>query len=230
MSIKKKILAGILSGAMIFGVGTSFNSVYAEPPAPEQEQQQEFDGKGHRPNRPQMTEEQINEYAKEIADYYGLDQAEISTAIKNHVHFEDIRQAATLAKLSNKSFSEVLAMKVDWRQVAEKLGVSREQYEAFRKDEMLAGLAEHAKLDKKTVENLLNENYNPHDITIAGIIANASGKNVKAVFAKRTINNTWDDVAKSFGVDLHKLMKPDGDKHGDKDSGRHRNREQRNAE
>ena len=101
MSIKKKILAGILSGAMIFGVGTSFNSVYAEPPAPEQEQQQEFDGKGHRPNRPQMTEEQINEYAKEIADYYGLDQAEISTAIKNHVHFEDIRQAV----LANKKIS-----------------------------------------------------------------------------------------------------------------------------
>ena len=206
MSIKKKILAGILSGAMIFGVGTSFNSVYAEPPAPEQEQQQEFDGKGHRPNRPQMTEEQINEYAKEIADYYGLDQAEISTAIKNHVHFEDIRQAATLAKLSNKSFSEVLAMKVDWQQVAEKLGVTREQYEAFMKDEMLAGLAEHSKLDKKTVESLLKENYNPHDITIAGLIANASGKKVKDVFAKRTINNDWGDVAKSFGVDLKKIL------------------------
>ena len=207
MSIKKKILAGILSGAMIFGVGTSFNSVYAEP-APEQEQ--EFDGNGNRPQRPQMTEEQLNKYAKDLAEYYGLNQDEIATALKNHVHFEDIRNAATLAKISNKSFSEVLAMKVDWRQVAEKLGVTREQLENFRKDEMLAGIVEHSKLDKKTVESLLKENYNPHDITIAGIIANASGKNVKAVFAKRTINNTWEDVAKSFGVDLSKLMKPDG--------------------
>ena len=204
MNIKKKILAGILSGALIFGVGTSFNSAYAEPPADEQQQEEDF--KGGRPHRPQMTEEQINQYAKDLAEYYGLNQEEIATALKNHTHFEDIRQAATLAKLSNKSFSEVLAMKVDWRQVAEKLGVTREQYEAFIKDEMLSGLAERSKLDKKTVESLLKENYNPHDITIAGLIANASGKNVKAVFAKRTINNNWEDVAKTFGVDLKKLM------------------------
>jgi len=215
MSIKKKILAGLLSGALIFGSGLAINSAYAnESPAPEQ--QQEFDGKNKRPHRPQMTEEKINEFAKEIADYYGLNQEEIATALKNHVHFEDVRQAATLAKLSNKSFSEVLAMKVDWQQVAEKLGVSREQYEAFKKDEMLAGLAEHAKLDKKIVQDLLNENYNPRDITIAGIIANASGKNVKAVFAKRKINNSWDDVAKEFGVDLSKVMKLDGDRKHDR--------------
>jgi len=214
MSIKKKILAGLLSGALIFGSGFAINSAYANE-SPASEQQQEFDGKNKRPHRPQMTDEKINQFSKEIADYYGLNQDEIATAFKNHVHFEDIRQAATLAKLSNKSFSEVLAMKVDWQQVAEKLGVSREQYEAFKKDEMLAGLAEHAKLDKKIVQDLLNENYNPRDITIAGNIANASGKNVKAVFAKRTINNTWDDVAKEFGVDLSKVMKPDGDKRGE---------------
>ena len=215
MNIKKKILAGILSGALIFGVGTSFNSAYAEPPADEQQQEEDF--KGGRPHRPQMTEEQINQYAKDLAEYYGLNQEEIATALKNHTHFEDIRQAATLAKLSNKSFSEVLAMKVDWRQVAEKLGVTREQYEAFIKDEMLSGLAERSKLDKKTVESLLKENYNPHDITIAGLIANASGKNVKAVFAKRTINNNWEDVAKTFGVDLKKLM-PQRPDHQNKDN------------
>ena len=215
MNIKKKILAGILSGALIFGVGTSFNSAYAEPPADEQQQEEDF--KGGRPHRPQMTEEQINQYAKDLAEYYGLNQEEIATALKNHTHFEDIRQAATLAKLSNKSYSEVLAMKVDWRQVAEKLGVTREQYEAFIKDEMLSGLAERSKLDKKTVESLLKENYNPHDITIAGLIANASGKNVKAVFAKRTINNTWEDVAKSFGVDLKKIM-PQRPDHQNKDN------------
>lgn len=205
MNMKKKILAGILSGALILGGGFTINTAQAnEPPAPEQ--QQEFQGKDKRPHRPQMTEEQLNNYAKDLAEYYGLNQDEIATALKNHVHFEDVKQAAILAKLSNKSFSEVLAMKVDWFQVAEKLGVTREQYEAFVKDEMLEGLAKHSKLDKKTVESLLKENYHPHDITIAGLIANASGKNVKDVFAKRTINNNWEDVAKAFGVDLKQLM------------------------
>ena len=221
MNIKKKILAGILSGAMIFGIGTSINTVYAAPAT--ETEQQEDDFKGGRPHRPQMTEEQITQYAKDLAEYYGLNQNEIATALRNHVHFEDIRQAATLAKLSNKSFSEVLAMKVDWQQVAEKLGVTREQYEAFMKDEMLAGLAEHSKLDKKTVESLLKENYNPHDITIAGLIANASGKKVKDVFAKRTINNDWGDVAKSFGVDLKKIL-PQNPEHQNSE---HRNKDKR---
>ena len=210
--IKQKILAGILSGAMILGGGIAVNSAYADPPA----QQQEFDGKHKRPERPQMTEEQINQYSKELAEYYGVNQAEIATALKNHVHFEDIRMAAQLAKISGKSFSEVLAMKVDWHQVAEKLGVTREQMHEAMKNEHLEGLAQHSKLDKKTVESLLNENYDPHDITIAGIIASESGKNVKSVLAKRKLNNSWDDVAKEFGVDLKKVMKPDHER-GDKD-------------
>ena len=203
IKLKQKLVAGILSGAMVFGGGLSLNSAYADPPA---EEQQEFD---NRSERQQMTEEQINDYAKRLAEYYGLDQSEIATALQNHVHFEDIGNAATLAKISGKSFSEVLAMKVDWRQVKEKLGVTDEQVEAFMKEERLEGLAQSSKLDKKTVENLLNEHYNPHDITVAGIIANASGKNVKSVLAKRKINNGWDDVAKEFGVDLQKLIRPE---------------------
>lgn len=204
MSIKKKILAGILSGALILGGGFAVNSVQAnEPPAPEMQENED------KPERPQMTEEQLNDYAKKLADHYGLNQSEIADALKNHVHFDDIRSAATLAKLSGKSFSKVLAMKVDWRQVAEKLGVTREQVEEFERNEHLEGLAERSKLDKKTVESLLKENYDPRDISIAGIIANASGKNVKSVLAKRKLNNSWDDVAKEFGVDLKKLMRPD---------------------
>ena len=96
-------------------------------------------------------------------------------------------------------------MKTDWRQVAEKLGVKREQVETFMKSEMLEGLAKNSKLDAKTVESLLKEKYSPRDITIAGRIANSSGKNVKAVIAKKKINNNWEDVAKEFNVDFSKI-------------------------
>lgn len=197
-SLKQKIIAGILSGALILGGSMAVNSVYADPPS----------GQHQRHERPQMTDEQLNEYAKSYAEYYGVNQAEIVAALKNNVHFEDIRMAATLAKLSGKSFSEVLAMKVDWRQVAEKLGVSREQMDDLRQSEMLEGLAERSKLDKKTVESLLKQNYEPHDIGIAGLIANASGKDVKSVLSKRKLNNSWEDVAKEMGVDLQKIMPP----------------------
>ena len=99
-------------------------------------------------------------------------------------------------------------MKVDWYQVAEKLGVTREQVEEYARNERLAELAKHSKLDAKTVDSLLKEKYDPRDITVAGIIANASGKNVKSVLAKRKINNSWEDVAKEFNVDLKEIMKP----------------------
>jgi hypothetical protein len=201
-NLKKKLLAGVLSGAIIFTGGLTFNSVQAADNFENHQQKLER----HHHERPQMTDEQRSKFIKEFADYYGVNQAEVEAAFKNRVHFEDLKNAAVLAKLSGKSFSEVLEMKSDWRQVAEKLGVSREQFEAFMKNEMLDGLAKHSKLDKKTVESLLKDNYNPHDITIAGLIANESGKSVKNVIAKKKINNNWEDVAKEFNIDLKKFI------------------------
>ena len=208
--IKQKVIAGILSGAMIFGGGLAINSAQARNHFSEHQNFQE------RHERHEMTDEQLNEFAQKISERYGVNQAEVLAALQNHNHFEDVRIAAKLSKLSGKSFSEVMAMKVDWKQVAEKLGLTHEQIEDSMKAEMLEGLAERSKLDQKTVESLLKDGYHPHDITCAGIIANESGKNVKSVFSKRKINNSWDDVAKEFGVDLKKVMKPDHER-GDKD-------------
>ena len=121
MNFKKKLLVGLLSGAMILTGGFLAPVQAAENPDAQQQLQ--------RHERRQMTDEQINEFAKKFADAYGVEQAEVADALKNRIHFDDIKNAAVLAKLSGKSFSEVLAMKTDWRQVAEKLGVTREQVE-----------------------------------------------------------------------------------------------------
>lgn len=208
-TLKKKLLAGILSGAIIFTGGMTLNLVQAAPSATEQQQERP------RHERRQMSDEKISEFAKKVADNYGVNQAEVETALKNRTKFEDIKIAASLAKISGKPFSEVLAMKVDWQQVAEKLSVTREQMEDLVKSEMLEGLAQRSKLDIKTVESLLKEKYNPRDITMAGIIANASGKNVKSVLSKRKLNNSWKDVAKEFNVDLEKLKDSErGGRHG----------------
>ncbi len=203
ISFKKKLLAGLLSGAILFTGGLAMNDVQAAEKTAKNVQQTDVK---ERHERPQLTEEQINEAAKNLATKYGVNQNEVATALKNRVHFGDIEHAAVLAKLSGKSFSEVLAMKCDWWEVAEKLGVTHEQFEALMKEEMISDLAKDSNLDKKTVESFLNDNYDPHDIFMAGIIAKESGKNAKTVMSKRKINNTWDDVAKEFNVDLHKVM------------------------
>ena len=192
MNFRKKLLVGFLGGMMIFSGGV----VNAAPP--------------EAPDEAWQTEMEMNRggWAKYFSDKYGVDSAQIDKALKDGVHIEDIRHAAVLSKLSGKNFSDVLAMKVDWIQVADKLGVTREQLSEFFQQEREEHLAKRAGVDVKTLKNLLKDGYDPRDIAIAGKIAQASGKNIKSVLDKRRINNTWDDVAKSFGVDLKKILPP----------------------
>ena len=198
MSIKKKILMGLLSGALLL---TGSQALANPPEMPSQEQNWQEEEAKH-----------IGGWAKYLSEKYGVDSAQVETALNDGVHIEDVKHAAVLAKLSGKSFSDVLAMKVDWAQVAEKLGVTREQVKEFYEQERIEHFAKMASIDVKTFSNLLKDGYNPHDIMIAGRIANSVGKNVKNVLEKRKINNTWEDVAKSFGVDLQKLI-PTGHHH-----------------
>ena len=188
----KKFLAGVLGGAIILAGGQTF----ANPPeVPDDDKAWQEEEAAH-----------IGGWAKYFSEKYGVDSAQIEQALNDGVHISDIRQAAMLSKLSGKNFSEVLAMKVDWFQVAEKLGVTREKVMEFFKQEREEHFAKNSGVDVKTLRGLLNDGYEPHDIAIAGRIAQASGKDVKNVLSKRKINNTWEDVAKSFGVDMKKIM------------------------
>jgi len=188
-NFKQKILAGLLGGALIFSGAQTFA---APPDAPWQEEAAA--------NR--------DGWAKYFAERYGIDAAQIEQALNNRVHIEDIKQAAILAKLSGKNFSDVLAMKVDWDQVAEQLGVSREQLKTFREQERDEMIAKRTGLDINTYKSLLKDGYRPRDIDIAARIAKAANKNVKDVLGKRKINNSWKDVAKSYGVDMKTIMPP----------------------
>ena len=198
MNFRKKLLAGLLSGALIFSFGTSF----AAPEPPENSDAWQKEEAAHRGG-----------WTKYFSEKYGVDSAQIEKAFKDGAHPEDIRHAAVLAKLSGKNFSDVLAMKVDWPQVAEKLGVTREQVDEFFKQEREEFFAKQIGLDVKTFKALRKDGYKSRDISVAAKIAKAAGKDVKSVLAKRKINNTWADVAKSFGVDMKKIMPPPHD-HG----------------
>ncbi len=193
MSIKKKILAGLLSGALLL---TGSQALANPPEPPPQEDWQEHEAAN------------VDNWVKNISEKYGVDAAQVEKAFKDGVLFVDVKFAATLAKLSGKSFSEVLAMKVDWTQVAEKLGITREQLKALHEQERDEHFAKSAGIDVKTLQSLIKDGYDLRDIMIAGKIAQASNKNIKSVLDKRKINNTWEDVANSFGVDMKKIMPP----------------------
>ena len=193
LNFKKKFLAGLLGGALLLTNSQALANRPAPPPMMNHEQ----------------SAENLNGWVKHLSEEYGADPAQVEEALKNGVHIHDVQYAAILSKLSGKSFSDVLAMKLDWYQVAEKLGVTREQLEEFHRQQMSAKLAKESFTDVKTVQSLLKDGYHPQDIAVAGKIANAAGKDIKSVLSKRKINNTWGDVAKSFGLDAHKFMPPE---------------------
>ena len=200
LNFKKKFLAGLLSGALLLTGSQALANPSEMPPPP-----------------PMMNQEQVAEnlsgWVKHFSDEYGVDSAQVETALKNGVNIRDVQFAAVLSKISGKSFSDVLAMKTDWFQVAEKLGVTRQQIEEFTRQQMSAKLAKESFTDVKTVESLIKDGYHPQDIAMAGKIAHAAGKDIKSVLSKRKINNTWGDVAKSFGLDAKKFMPPDPNQH-----------------
>ena len=99
--LKKKFIAGILSGALIFTGGFAIHSAQAADNSANQ--QQKFE-KHQRGGNFKMTDEQRSQRIKEFADYYGVNQSEVEAALKNHVHFDDLKNAAILSKLSGKSF------------------------------------------------------------------------------------------------------------------------------
>ena len=190
MNFKKKLFAGLL-GSMIFLSGSQTFAQEMPDNAWQEEEAAHIGG-----------------WSKYFAENYSVDPAQIEKALQDRVPLEDIRFAAVLSKISGKNFAEVLSMKVDWLQVAQKLGITQNQLKNFFEQERDENFAKKIGVDVKTLQNLLKEGYDPRDIDIAAKIAKASGKNIKSVLEKRRINNTWDDVAKSFGVDAKKIMPP----------------------
>ena len=192
---KKKILSAVFGSALLL----TGAQVFAQPPELPQWNAEE---KEH------YVAEHIDGWATHLSEQYGVDSAQVKAALTRGVHIKDVQYAAILSKISGKSFADVLAMKTDWRQVAEKLGVTREQIDEFHRQQMTEMLAKNSGVDVGTVKSLLKDGYQPRDIMIAGKIATAAGKDIKSVLGKRKINNTWGDVAKSFGVDAKKIMPP----------------------
>ena len=218
ISVKKKILAGVLVGTFLFSVSASIPTALAAP---------ENDQAAAQKNA--MSAADMENMAKEIADQYGVNQAEVKKAISEGIFFDDIYYAAMLAKVSGKSFSTVISMKADWFDVMKKLGITREHWDAVLKDMMAEDIAARSNLTKDTVKKLMEERYNPRDIRIAGRLANASKKDVRAVLNMKKLNMRWRDVAGELKVD-QKVLRPRNEAEAQEDAEAEGNANGENAE
>lgn len=141
--------------------------------------------------------------AARVADFYGLDQAAVQARLENGAKIRDVNAAAFLAKASGKSFDEVLDLKKSdntWKDVANTLGVTKEQMKATRQALTADRLSSKLDLDRASVADLLGQGYKAHDIAMAGLLAQNTDKPITSVLDQKKINNTWRDVAANLGV------------------------------
>ena len=211
--MKKKMIAGIVAGAVLLGTGYGALAQAAETNSSKDIPSQDMMKQGHKGQPPQMN---ADEAAKNIHETFGVDESEVKEAINARKDFRDIGQAAMLAKISGKSFKDVLAMKTDsnnWQDIGKSLGVTREQVH----EQMNAMTAEHiaqkGNIDQATALALLKNGYHSQDINAAAILAKQSGKDIQSVLDLKKINNSWTDVAEQLGVDKS-VLRPNKDAKG----------------
>lgn len=206
------MLAGMLAGAVLTVGGIGLLSAQSEAANPASAAVSAEQGRhGKRP--PQ----QINtaDMAKHIAEQFGVDESQVKSALEAKKDFRDIGQAAMLAKISGKSFTDVMDMKTDsnnWRDITQSLGISEEQVRDARNDMMAQRFEQQGLVKKDTALSLLKDGYQPRDIEMAGRLAKAADKDIKTVLSYKKINNRWEDVANQLGVDESSLRPHKGDK------------------
>ena len=203
---QRKMLAGIVAGLVLTAGG--FGVLSAQSQSQDGAQHRMF-AKGERPDG-QMPQMDASEAAKHIAETFGVDESQVKNAIENKKDFRDIGQAAMIAKVSGKSFDEVMALKTDdknWRDIGESLGVTREKVEEVRQSMTAQHLSQDGDIDESKALSLLKKGYEPRDIDCAAALAKASGKDIQSVLDRKKINNRWGDVAKELGVDANVLPK-----------------------
>ena len=195
-SERKKVLIGMVVGVLLLGGG-----VYGYVHAVDQVRAEAEAWQGQPPPMMQVDPEKA---AKHIAAAFGIDESEVRAAIEAKRDFRDIGHAAMLAKISGKSFKDVLALKrdgKDWREVDGELHITREQIRGVMMEIEARHLAVRSNISEGKALALLRDGYRSFDVFEAAEIANASGKDIQSVLDRKKINNHWADVARGFGVD-----------------------------
>lgn len=142
--------------------------------------------------------------AEHISEQFGVDKSQVQKYLESgNCDPRDLMEGAMIAKLSGKSFDDVLSAKNDktrWSEVAEKFGVNKDQIREAHDDMMAEGLSRNGSISKSDALKLLKDGYRPDDLSVASQIAKSSGKSIKDVLSMKKLNNSWRDVAKSLGV------------------------------
>ena len=226
-NIKNKLMMALAAGVFMMGsasLGGTAYSAEAENASPAEVQPYcDFQGKceffgvmfsarGEHQGRHRNENFDNLAYAEFMSNAYGVKRAEVIDAIQAGVNCKDLTHACVLSKASGESLERIMILhhNLDWRALADSLGVTHEEIRNIHQEIMAEGLAKRAHTDKETVMKLLKKNYSPRDIKMAGFLAKKSGRTIESVIGMKNINNTWRDVAKELKVSLRDRERNDG--------------------
>ncbi len=186
---KKRLLSGMLAGAVLLAGTISYAGAAAA-----QDNGQANARMERRDNmRPgQMPQLDAGKIAKHVAEQFGVKESEVLAALNDRRNFRDIAYTAMLAKISGKSFSDVLAMKTKdnhWRDVQKSLGVTKEQMRAEQIEMTAAHLALSGDLTRAQAKEMLQNGYRPMDIAMAARIAKEKNEDIQIVLDSKKLNN-----------------------------------------
>ncbi len=192
MNVKKNwkiFLAAALTGAcMTVGLTAYALPDYAAA-APYKMQQSYFDADG---------------FADGLSAYFGVKKDSVAKALKDGWRPGDLCRASAIAYASDKSLDDVLSAKTAsnrWFEVAEACGVTREREWQAMRELHQKRLASQTGCSKSDLDALQKDGYTQRDIVFSAVLAKQSGKNVKSIIEMKKINNRWEDVAASLGVE-----------------------------
>ena len=142
--------------------------------------------------------------AEKIADIFGVDKEEVLKYHDQGVSFIDLSRASFLSKAGSQPLKIVMASKTydnTWKDVANSLGITKEQKKATRNDIASTMLDKKLHIAKQTSLQLMQQGFRARDIAVTNELAKATGKPLDEILSMRKINNTWHDVAETLGVD-----------------------------
>ena len=204
---QRKIVVGLVAGLVLTAGGFGVLSAQSQDKAAVPPRYCLTQGERQDGQPPKVSTDEV---AQHIAASFGVDEKQVKSALDDKRDFRDIGQAAMLAKISGKSFADVLALKTDdkdWRTIEESLGVTREKVRQLRIEMTAKDLSRDGVIDEEGALKLLKDGYEPWDISCASILAEAAGKDIQSVLDLKKINNRWGDVADQLGVDRKELKK-----------------------
>lgn len=204
---QRKIVVGLVAGLVLTAGGFGVLSAQSQDKAAVPPRYCLTQGERQDGQPPKVSTDEV---AQHIAASFGVDEKQVKSALDDKRDFRDIGRAAMLAKISGKSFADVMALKTDdkdWRDIESSLGVTREKVRQLRIEMTAKDLSRDGVIDEEGALKLLKDGYEPWDISCASILAEAAGKDIQSVLDLKKINNRWGNVADQLGVDRKELKK-----------------------